>query len=437
MTCPSRFFRACLGKCRQFFFTTALLFILAACSAPGVSQFEVQRPSRISVPREVRKVFISSELVLAGNDRLKIKSMVLKQLASELNRMGRFEATVVESLDENAFDPEKESVALIQGEVISGGEMDRGQFTDIATCTGGLGGRLSSAVTGSIRDEAITMDSWRGYVCRKGDFSGDVLQGVFTSVFAAAGLEGAPPKNQVVRVYEYRNVTLFAQMNFSFTLIGNRRETLAIRADAASYGRQLIRKDSYRNVQEVHNIVIDFLGPLIVGIGTPIFPIPVPQAAQAQRTNPREAYFTKGHLPQPSEQDLPDHQKNEITRELVGRGLEDFIRTISPYKMKVGAEVASGGMSEGESLLLEGKALEARQLIEGIAQENREGADWYNLGLAYEASAINVEDYEDARRFYIRALEQDSSSRLFAQGVARTERYLAEARTLREQTKRP
>ena len=165
--------------------------------------------------------------------------------------------------------------------MISGGEMDHGQFTDIATCTGGLGGRLSSAVTGSIRDEAITLDSWRGYVCRKGDFSGDILQGVFKSVFAAAGLEGAPPKNQVVRVYEYRNVTLFAQMNFSFILIGNRRETLAIRADAASYGRQLIRRDSYRNVQEVHNIVIDFLRPLIVGIGTPIFPIPVPQAAQA------------------------------------------------------------------------------------------------------------------------------------------------------------
>ena len=117
--------------------------------------------------------------------------------------------------------------------------------------------------------------------------------------------------------------------------------------------------------------------------------------------------------------------------------VEDFIRTISPYKMKVGAEVASGGKSNGGSLLLEGKALEARQLIEGIDQIKREAADWYNLGLAYEGSAINVEDYEDARRFYIRALEQDSSSRLFAQGVARTERYLSEARILREQTKRP
>ena len=72
--------------------------------------------------------------------------------------------------------------------------------------------------------------------------------------------------------------------------------------------------------------------------------------------------------------------------------------------------------------------------IEALSQNQRQAADWYNLGLAFEATAVSVEDYEDARRFYIEALDRDGSSRLYAQGVARTERYLADARTLKQQT---
>ena len=110
-------------------------------------------------------------------------------------------------------------------------------------------------------------------------------------------------------MYEYRNVTLFAQLNFSFTLIGSNRQTLAIRSDAASYGTQTVSKDSYRHAQEVHNIVVDFLGPLIVGIRTPIFPIPVPQAAQAMKTNPRNKFFPEGPLPKPNGRDLPEKKR--------------------------------------------------------------------------------------------------------------------------------
>ncbi len=97
------------------------LIFMGGCAAPKLSRFEVQRPSRITVPREVQKVFIRTDLVEHENDRLDLKSRVLKALASELNRMGRFEAKVVETLDETAFDPEKDQIAVIQGEIISGG----------------------------------------------------------------------------------------------------------------------------------------------------------------------------------------------------------------------------------------------------------------------------------------------------------------------------
>jgi len=76
------------------------------------------------VPREVKKVFIRADLVDETNDKLGIKSKVLQQLAQELNRFERFNVSVVNTLDEANIDSEKETIAIIQGEVISGGEVD-------------------------------------------------------------------------------------------------------------------------------------------------------------------------------------------------------------------------------------------------------------------------------------------------------------------------
>ena len=161
--------------------------LISACSAPILSQFEVQRPSRITMPREVKKVFIREDLITANNDKLGIKSQVLQELAILLNSMGRFKVSVVKYLDEKQIEAEKETVAVIQGEVISGGEVDRGQFTDLATCTGGIGGRISSAAAAAINEEAITLDNWRGYVCRRGAFTSDVTELALSSAFAMAG----------------------------------------------------------------------------------------------------------------------------------------------------------------------------------------------------------------------------------------------------------
>ena len=150
--------------------------MISACTAFTLSQFEVQRPSRITMPREVKKVFIREDLIADNNDKLGIKSQVLQELAKILNSMGRFKVSVVKSLDEKQIEAEKETVAVIQGEVISGSEVDRGQFTDLATCTGGIGGRISSAAAAAITEEAVTLDNWRGYVCRRGAFASDVTE---------------------------------------------------------------------------------------------------------------------------------------------------------------------------------------------------------------------------------------------------------------------
>ena len=413
-------------------FLSALIMI-SSCTTPKLSQFEVQRPSRITVPREVKKVFIRADLVNETNDKLGIKAQVLQQLAKELNSFERFKVSVVNTLDEANIDSEKETIAIIQGEVISNGEVDRGQFTDLATCTGGLGGRLSSAGAATISDEAITLDSWRGHICRRGAFASNVTELALSSAFAMAGLnEVLPPKNQVVRTYKYKNISLYAQANFSFTVIGLKRETLAIRADSSSFGRSITEKDSYSNVKESHLISLT-LGSLISITRIPIFPIPIREVALAQRSNPKQIYYGQKRLPIPGIYDLPPKEKKKIIQQLVKETLKSFIRTISPYKIMVGAEVASGGQAEAGDLLKNGKPHQARKIIEAIPAEERDSQDWYNLGLAYEASAVSTEDNEDARRFYITALENSPGTKLYAQGIGRTRLYLAETRRLAKQ----
>jgi len=410
--------------------------LVSACTRLNVSQFEVQRPSRITIPRDVKKVFIRADLVDETNDKLGIKNQVLQQLADELNRFGRFKVSVVNTLDGSQFDSEKETVAIIQGEVISGGEVDHGQFTDLASCTGGISGRLSSTGAAAITNEAITLDKWRGYVCRRGTFASNAAELVLSSAFSLAGLNNViPPKNQVVRIYDYKNISLFAQANFSFNMIGLSRETLAIRADSASFGRSIIEKDSYRNIKESHLISLT-LGSLLSITRIPIFPIPSRQLALASHSNPKQIFYGPKGLAIPDIYDIPPKEKSKVIQQLVKRTLESFIRTISPYKQMVEAEVAEGGRAKAGNLLKEGKSQKVRKLIEAIPAEKRESQDWYNLGLAYEAGALSPEDYEDARRFYITALEKSPGIKLYAQGVGRIRRYLAETKTLARQTQK-
>lgn len=407
--------------------------IAIGCSKQKLSEFEVQKPSRITVPLDVKKVFIRKDLVNGTNDKLGIKNQVLKEMTDELNRFKRFEVKIVDTLDGNHFDPEKETIAIIQGEVTSGGEVDRGQFTDLATCTGGISGRISSAGAAVISNEVITLDNWRGYICRRGAFVSNAAEVAITSAFSLAGLKGAlPPKNQVIRSYEYKNISLYAQANFSFNIIGLSRDTLAIRADSASFGRVINEKDSFRNVKESHFISLT-LGSLISIGRIPFFPIPSREIALASRSNPKEVFYDSKGLSIPDVSDLPPKERKQIIKFLVKRILESFIQTISPYKQIVKAEVALGGKANAGELLQEGNSQKAKEIIQAVPFEKRAHEDWYNLGLAYEAGASSSEDYEDARRFYIKALELGPEKKMYAKAIGRTRRYLAETKKLARQ----
>ena len=416
-------------------FLLILTFYFFSCSPKQISKFEVQRPAKISIPRDVKKVFIRQDMVKNINDKLSIKTKLLEALAEKLNKLGRFEAQVIKKFNINDFDPEKETVGIIQGEVTSGGEIDRGQFTDLATCTGGIKGRISSLGASSISREEITIDNWRGYICRKSTFKSDLSEIALSSAFKLAGLaEGFPPKNEVVRTYRYKNLSLFSQTNFILTIIGQTRSTLAIRSDSTSFGSSIKEKGSFRNVQESH-LISNTLGALVSLTKFPIFPIPNREIALAKLSNPKNKFYSKKNLPVPKNYDFAPGEKKIIIEKLINGTIDSFINTISPYKVLVEAQISAGGKANVKEFLINGNSKKAIEIIESIPEKQREEEDWYNLGLAYEASAISIEDYENARRYYINALEINPSEQIYAQGIGRCYRYLLEIKKLNKQIK--
>ena len=413
------------------FFLIWIIF-LASCSSGTMSQFEVQHPARVNVPRDVKKVFIRSDLIADVKDTLKLKKQVLEVLARELNRMGRFEVSVVKTFNENIV-PAGTTIAVIQGEVISGGEVDHGQFTDIATCKGGVGGRVASAASAAATDHRVTFDS-RAFVCQQGDLKSDAIEAVGSKLLSLAGVSQEPPVNQVVRVYKYKNLSLFAQVNLSFTVIGNERKTLAIRAEAGSFGRHVIDRDSYRNVMEARpNPVTQ---SMIQRHRTPIIPILLRDVALVHKTKPRQDYYRSTKLPKPSVRDLPAIERMKILNDLVENTITNFVRTVSPYKVMIETEIATNGNTDVEQSLRAQKWTQARNRIENLSPSRRNAADWFNLGLSYEGGAIGVEDYEDARRFYTEALNREPSNKLYASAIGRIERRLNEYRVLQSQIKK-
>ena len=64
--------------------------------------------------------------------------------------------------------------------------------------------------------------------------------------------------------------------------------------------------------------------------------------------------------------------------------------------------IAEGGLEErAEELLRDGLWDKARQRLESLSKNDRTAEDWYNLGLSYEAGAIE-DDYQQAEEPILR-----------------------------------
>lgn len=408
--------------------TVCLTLVLLVCFSffiSGISnaaKFQVLKPAKINIPRKIKKIFIDPKMINDTNDKFNLKYQVIETLKRRINSLGRFQVTIGPAA---GFDPNSETVAVIQGDVISGGEIDYGQLTEKAVCRGGLSGLVGAAREASSSQQGITF-SRRGMLCKLPSLTTQLLEKGITAGLSLFGLQENPRIDEVIRVYKYKNFSIFTQVNLSLTQIGQQRETLAIRSDAASFSRHVVNPGSFHNVRESgDNALVIWLWFHL----TPIAPVINRRIGIVDTSNPGSFRGKWYEFMAPGPADLPKQERKEIIAKIVDKTLEQFITSISPYRATIDTEMASGGNPAAKTKIEEGKF---KQVIE-ILKDATAADDLYNLGLAYEAGAATVEDYEDAMRYYSQALDKEPGTRLFAQGIGRMEYQLRIYKKLQNQ----
>lgn len=379
-------------------------------SSAYAAKFTVQRPGKLNIPRNIKKVFINPEHINDTNDKLKLKSQVIISLVKKLNNLGRFDVIIGPP---RGFDPNQETVAIIQGDVISGGETDNGQLTEKAVCQGGLSGLVGAVTAKNTSKQGITI-SRRRMLCKKPSLVSKAVESGIATGLSLLGVQEYAPIDEVIRVYKYKNVSLFAQVNLSFTQIGTERETLTIRADAASFSRHTISPGSFKNVRESgDNAPLIWLWFKV----TPIAPVVIRDIGVVKATNP-DSYLGKWYdYIAPDVEDIPSNERTQIIAKLVNKTITQFIQTISPYHVVVDIELADGGNSQAKEKIQQGKYQQAKNILKNSSDPD----DLYNLGLSFEAGATSIEDYQDAMRYYGEALDKKPGVKLYAQGIGRME----------------
>ena len=409
------------------------LFLLIGCSSNSAIELNVQRPAQLHVPKEVTEIFIVQDMVQAEGDQLNLKEILLQELVNELNYLGRFNAQIVETLpvEKLVFG---QRIGVIQGEIVSGGEKEIGQFTDLATCKGETGGRLSSDASVTIGEDALTFDS-RSYVCRPGGLDSSLNDlGKATSSTEIVVNSDLPLVNQVIRTYRYRNISLYAETIFSLTIVGGDQEQniIAVRISTESFGKQIIDPESYRHRYEARPV--QGIANLVDRSTNPLIPIPIRELAFVEQTKPEEIFYQGNRLPKPNLKALPDKEREKILQKLGSKTVESFIKSISPTTQRIKALIAEGGKEErAEEMLRDGLWDKARQRLESLSKNDRTAEDWYNLGLSYEAGALSRDDYQQARGAYLEALKKENMNKDFAASLGRVEQRLAEYRLLASQ----
>ena len=409
------------------------LFLLIGCSSNSAIELNVQRPAQLHVPREVTEIFIRQDMVQAEGDQLNLKEILLQELVNELNYLGRFNAQILDTLPLEKLES-GQIIGVIQGKIVSGGEKEIGQFTELATCKGETGDRLSTDPSVAIGEDALTFNG-RDYFCRPGGLDSSLNDlGTATSSTEIVVNADLPTVNQVIRTYRYRNISLYAQTTFSLTIVGGDQEqnTIAAGVSTGSFGKQIIDPESYRHRYEARPV--QGIANLVNRSTIPLISIPIRELAFVEQTKPEEIFYQGNRLPKPKLNALPDKEREKILQKLGSKAVESFINSISPSTQRIKVLIAEGGQEERvEELLRDGLWDEARQCLESLSKSDRTAEDWYNLGLSYEAGAIRSDDYRQARRAYLMALKKENGNRDFAASVGRVERKLAQYRQLASQ----
>ena len=370
---------------------------------------EVQRLSKFKINPKISKVFILSDLISNENDKIGFKDQIIKYLQQTLQESKRYAEVVVG--EPKGYDPNKEVVAVIQGDIISGGEKVTGQFTEWAVCKGGIAGVVGAGVAGVSSEQGITMSHGRNFLCKLPNFI------TMATEMALELVEGPSPRDEVARIYKYKNYSLYLQTNLTITQLGTERKTLVIRTDSASFSRHYPDAKSYRNVRESSQGQSSILG--LMGL-TPVVPMPA-ELSIVEASNPGSNIGKYYDYVVPGVKDIPEEEVAQIRESMSAKVLKNFIRSIAPYKIPLEVGIDETGNPEAVKLMTEKKYDEAKVLIEGLPEKLP--ADLYNLALCLETSAITNKDFDDVLAYYTQAFDGKPDN-LYALGIGRAEQQV-------------
>jgi len=410
-----------------------IAFIILALLSTTVSAETISfnRLNRIQINDKIKKIFISEGLITNDNDKYKYKNEVISYLKDRLGSSGKYTVVVGKPV---GVDLNKETVAIISGEVISSGEIVTGQFSEVAYCKGGLIGLMSdfAAVASSTN---ISLKSMRCQQC-SGEFnkttnmcSGTVTIGtcaitckspslpVEVTEFVAGLLLGASPEIQVVRIYKYKNISLFLQVNLSITEFGKVRKMVYSRTDSSSFGRHYTQPGSIAHVRESSQGA-----GLILPLVNVVMVAPMPEElAIVKASNPGSAIGKWYDRVAPDAADISEGERESIRKQLVHKTVNEFVKNIIPYKIEVEIEVDSEGNEDSIKLIKEGNYTEAIQAIKNVDPLLK--PDMYNLALLLEATANIKDNYEEALSYYIQLNDKTPDDR-YIEGIGRIEKVI-------------
>ncbi len=390
---------------QKLFLVFLLVFLISSCSSQELLM-SVKRPAQTNVPKTLKQVVILQNKIDSTNDQLSMKKEILQDLKQQLTIFKQYKVTIGMP---KSFDINQADIAVIEGSVTSRLQIEKGQFTNLATCSFGVGG-AGQAATNKEQNPDITISN-RGGICYSRDARSALISNVADTLFEGL-TDYIPDLTEVYRVKTYKNTSYFVQTNFTFTYINkNTRKMLASRIGTASFGFQ--DKKPPINVHESSVSIPEILPLLFV----PVSPLYIRSVAIAKET--KYDYYKNINI---SAHSLDVKKEKQIRKQLAMQSIANFVYAISPYQEKIVVHNDSNGNAKAVKLLEKQKWEEAKKILQNLPNKNE--ADLYNLGLSFEATAVSIDDYMTAQIYYKQAFSKDDDNELYATALARIERRL-------------